>query len=142
MTFTHPCLKLDDKSCKEKVLEELKKHDIDAEATINSVSIKQMQLKWLKADGKDFLDLVKILNDSRSQDIMKTSFVRCLLYGNWEKYYQKIKWTQFIPYVAYLFSMTNFFALVLLSDYFEKPRILGRILYFPFWGFCAFLGMN
>ena len=67
-----------------------------------------MEIKWLKHNGKSFLDLVEILNETKNQAIFPTRFVSSLLCGYWDFYYDKIFYTQFLPFVFYMASTVSF----------------------------------
>ena len=75
---------------------------------MNSVSVKLMKIKWLREGNRNFLDLVKILNDTKNTQIISTKFVSSLLGGYWDIYYTKIMRTQFVPFIFYMFGMISF----------------------------------
>lgn len=54
---------------------------------MHSVSVKMMEIKWLKRNGNDFLTLVEILNDTKNNAIFPTAFVSSLLSGYWDMYF-------------------------------------------------------
>ena len=66
-----------------------------------------MHLGWLTQGGKNFLDLVKILNASSNTEVLQTNFVISILENFWVIYKDKINKTQAIPFAIYLVSIIH-----------------------------------
>ena len=92
-----------------------------------------LQIKWLKRDDKDFLDLVAIINDVKNKNFFRTEFVSCLLNGYWSRYYERIFQSQFCSFMIYQVAMTNYLVLALRDDY--QNGLFYDICYFPLAGF-------
>ena len=75
---------------------------------MNSVSVKILKIKWLLEGQKDFLDLVKILNETKSMQIVSSKLVCVLISGYWDVYFTKIFRTLFLPFICYMFGMITF----------------------------------
>ena len=69
---------------------------------MNTVEVSILDLGWLYADNKMFLDFVSILNSIGEQDIYMTDFVKALLEVFWNQNKMKIFWRVFVPYIMYL----------------------------------------
>lgn len=68
ITLWHKNLKIDQTEFQEMTRGELKRIGAEQEdIMMNSVSVKLMKIKWLREGGKNFLDLVEILNDTKNQ---------------------------------------------------------------------------
>ena len=75
---------------------------------MNSVSVKILKIKWLLEGKKDFLDLVKILNETKNMQIVSSKLVCVLISGYWDIYFAKIFKTQFLPFIFYMIGMVSF----------------------------------
>ena len=71
---------------------------------INTVKVKFLDLGWLFADEKIFLDFIDILKNSNRDDIYMTNFVKTLLDVFWTEHKLAIIMQIFVPYVIYLAS--------------------------------------
>lgn len=73
------------------------------------VSVSKFNLSWLYQDGQDYLNLVRILNESQNNTIIfDTEFVDNLLSEFWEKYWTKLFYQMFLPFVGYMLSAITF----------------------------------
>ena len=90
---------------------------------MSSVTVKKMNLAWLKTNGKlkkkvkvgesepdelqekGFHNLVEILGLPKNRAFYETAFVNCLLDLYWNQYKEVIKWNHFTPFMCYLLSM-------------------------------------
>ena len=69
-----------------KIDEELEKLNVsEAEKIVLSVNLSCMNLSWLYKNSACFLDLVRILRDTRNLAIYQTAFVKSLLNEYWEE---------------------------------------------------------
>ena len=71
---------------------------------IKNVKVKFLDLGWLFADEKNFLDFIDILQNSKNNDIYMTYFVKTLLDVFWTEHKLAIIMQIFVPYVIYLAS--------------------------------------
>ena len=68
ITLWHKNIKIDQAEFQEMTRGELNRIGAEQEdIMMNSVSVKLMKIKWLREGGKNFLDLVEILNDTKNQ---------------------------------------------------------------------------
>ena len=67
----------------------------------NSVTVKMMDLRWMKRKDKCFLDLVQILDRISNKTILETSFMNSLVDAFWHSYSRQIMKKQFLPSLAY-----------------------------------------
>ena len=68
ITLWHKNIKIDQTEFQEMARDELKRIGAEQEdIMMSSVSVKLMKIKWLREGGKNFLDLVEILNDTKNQ---------------------------------------------------------------------------
>ena len=72
-----------------------------------------MDLKWMTRGNLQFLDLVPIINKTKNQAFLQTTFMNCLIDAFWDENYKVIVKTQFIPSICYQFTMINFMAYTL-----------------------------
>ena len=107
---------------------------------MRSVSVKMLEIKWLKEGGCTFLDLIDILKDSRNTAIFRTKFASALLLGYWDNYYQKILWSQFAPFIAYLFGIMMFLMYNLQDD--TENAIFLDIFKYPIYGYLLMFMCN
>ena len=77
----------------------------EQEMVLNQVCVKMMQINWLQQEAHHFLDLVEILSDMNDVTLFSTTFVSILLAGFWERYKQKIYYTQFLTFMIYMAAM-------------------------------------
>ena len=114
--------------------EELDQGYDDEEVMYNTVKVQLMDIQWLRRQGRNFLNLVRVLTvyDAKNQQLLQTKFVSSLLEAFWETYKQRILWEQFIPFCCYLFVIVNFMALTL-HDGFEGTTTYYCV-YFPLVG--------
>ena len=70
--------------------------------SISNVRVRLLDLGWLYANSNDFLGFIEILDDSKSNDIYATEFVKTLLDVFWNENENKILWKIFVPYILYL----------------------------------------
>ena len=113
----------------------------DDEIMMNQVTVKMMEIGWLKAGGKNFLDLVEAINDTSNTEIQATRFVSSLLSGYWDIYKTKIFWTQFLPYVFYMIGI-HFFLVNALKDPGDQDTEMAMAMYCPLFGYCAMFIIN
>ena len=104
-----------------------------------SVIVHMMEFKWLTRKGKNFLNLVEILNKTQTKAIVKTNFVKFVLNGFWETYFKKIFLSQFIPSLFYQMSMLSYLTYTLQSD---QDSVEYQIIYYPLLGFTLAFKMN
>ena len=91
IAFWHKQYRIQYETCNDEVRKAIEKKDIgEEEIMMNSVSVKMLEIKWLKEGGKTFLDLIEILKENKNQAIFPTKFVSALLLGYWDQYYKKI----------------------------------------------------
>ena len=141
ITFWDPRYKLSQEACQDRVSAELSKSGISKDdIMMNSVTVKLLSIKWLKQGDRNFLDLVQILNDTKNAEIYPTSFVRSLLSGYWDRYYQKIYRTQFRPFVIYMIAMISFLVFALQENVNDKAHY--SLVYFPLFSFCSVFILN
>ena len=107
---------------------------------MNSVSVKILKIKWLLEGQKNFLDLVKILNETKSMQIVSSKLVCVLISGYWDIYFTKIFRTQFLPFIFYMFGMISFLLLAL-EDKIEHS-LAYYVLYYPLFGYCSIFIVN
>ena len=68
ITLWHNSSKVDQNYFQEMTKGELKRIGAEQEdILLTPVSVKLMKIKWLREGGKNFLDLVEILNDTKNQ---------------------------------------------------------------------------
>ena len=72
------------------------------------VNVKQIDLEWLFANKKSFLEISKVLTDAGRTDLLMTDYVQIMLNVYWTENKWKIFWRIFVPYFLYL-SITIFF---------------------------------
>ena len=88
ITLWHTNIKVDAEEIQEKTKEKLKKIGAEEEdIMMNSVQVKLIKIRWLREGGRNFLDLVNLLNETKNYQIISTKFVSCLLSGYWDIYY-------------------------------------------------------
>ena len=63
-----------------------------------------LDLGWLFADEKNFLDFIDILQNSKNNDIYMTNFVKTILDVFWTEHKMAIIKQIFVPYLIYLAS--------------------------------------
>lgn len=56
----------------------------ESEQITYSVDVAMMNLEWMKRDKKTFLDLVKILSETKNKAVFETDFVKNLLDQYWD----------------------------------------------------------
>ena len=76
-----------------------------------------LDLTWLLANCKNFVNFVNILGDSSSEQIYTTELISTLLDEFWEENYKKILWKCLVPWVVYAGCTLSFFASALSNDY-------------------------
>ena len=108
----------------------------EEEIMMNSVSVKMLEINWLKSGNKTYLDLFSIFLDQKNIAIYRTKFFNALLLGYWDHYYQKIYYQIFIPFVAYMFGIMTFFMYALHED---TGHIFFEIFYYPLLGYVLIL---
>ena len=57
------------------------------------VKVRQMNIRWLKREGKNFLDLIEIIKDTRNEALLQTSFVNSLFEKYWSVFQKRIFYT-------------------------------------------------
>ena len=127
---------------------------------IHAVDVKFMHIGWLmtmtgeasEREPKNFLSLVKILNEVSNKDILQTNFVDSLIENYWEIYKDKIMKTQFIPFCIYLVSILFWFMFTMRDDedhsmdvhwsWPNKKSATYQSVYFPLIGFISVFVAN
>ena len=112
----------------------------EEEIMMNSVSVKMLEIKWLKENDKTFLDLIDILKENKNQAIFPTKFVSALLLGYWDHYYEKILYSQFLPFVAYMIGIMMFLTYALKNDI--KDTVFFEVFYYPLFGYVLLFMFN
>ena len=67
------------------------------------VKVYILDIGWLYADKKAFLDFVDILKEVRDKNVFMTDLTKVLLDIFWNENKWRIFWKIFLPYVLYLF---------------------------------------
>ena len=63
-----------------------------------------------------------------------------LLEGYWNKYYDKIFWTQFLPFMCYMVGIMSFLLYALQDN--VNERVEFAVLYYPLLGYCMLFMVN
>ena len=102
VSFKSSIYKMNNDICGDRVKSALDHKRVSEESRmVNSVTVKMMDLRWMKRKDKCFLDLVQILDSISNKTILETSFMNSLVDAFWRVYSKQILWRQFLPSLAY-----------------------------------------
>lgn len=73
----------------------------DVETILSSIKVRKFDMSWLFRDGKNFTDLVEILNVTNKQEVLATEFVKNLSQQFWKQYKIRLICQMFVPFSLY-----------------------------------------
>ena len=85
------------------------------------MQVRLLDLGWLYANSNDFLGFIEILNNSKSNDIYATDFIKTLLDVFWNENENKILWKIFLPYIMYL-TITLFYMIHIVNEHSREQQ--------------------
>ena len=72
--------------------------------TKQQVEVTMLNIDWLLTDNCNFVDFVRIIKDSSSEQIYQTELLNTLLEEFWEEYFEEIFFRVFMPWGMYLLT--------------------------------------
>ena len=119
LIFRHNTATITEEEC----LKYIEKHDTDSKTDdhiINAIKVQRFDLSWMFRDGKNFTDLVVVLNDSDRKEIFATNFVKFLIDQFWDTYQGNLIRYMFVPFCCYATFSISFM-------YFSIKRVVEPI---------------
>ena len=107
--------------CEEQVAKKLarefgaKKDDLQK----TQVEVVMLNIGWLTANRKTFVDFVKTLRKSKTDKIYSTEIIEVLLNEFWEENYQIILYYLMTPWAVYILTMTYYYMSILQDGYYD-----------------------
>ena len=95
------------------------------------MKVRQLDIGWLYADKKDFLEFVRILTQCSNKEIYTSELVKSLLEINWDSSKNSIVKFIIIPYILYLIMTLLYLVYVVIQTPDENatwPLVLGLFL--------------
>lgn len=130
ITFRRPNSLLTQQECEDEISKALvDQYGIEEkEMTKAQVDVRLLNLSWLLADRKNFINFVGTLDDAQNDQIFTTELINTLLDNFWEENFDKILMKCLLPWVAYAFCVMWFFVQSLHEDHNDFfTRVLGLL---------------
>lgn len=100
----------------------------EKEFTKAQVEVRLLDLTWLLADRKTFVDFISILDEASNDQIYTTELIKDLLIEFWDENFMKIVKKCLLPWVCYAFCAMGFFIRALSGEREDTNRIWINIL--------------
>lgn len=78
-----------------------------------------LNIDWMLADGKNFVNFVRVLKTSNSEQIYQVEVINVLLNEFWEENFLKIFWKVLVPWAIFMLCSTWYFMTILVDGYSE-----------------------
>ena len=87
-----------------------------------------LNIDWMLADLKNFVDFVRVLKSSTSEQVYQLGIINVLLNEFWDENFKKIFWRVLIPWAIFMLCCTWYFMTILVDGY-QDEASLDEMIY-------------
>jgi len=98
--------------------------------------VRLLDLSWLLADRKTFVNYITILEEATNDQIYSTELISSLLVEFWDENFKKILYRCLLPWLCYALCAMGFFIQALRGERADTSRVWITIL-----GIVALIGL-
>jgi len=78
-----------------------------------------LEIDWMLADYKNFVNFVRVLKSSNSEQIYEIEIIKVLLNEFWDENFLKIFWKVLVPWAIFMLCSTWYFMSILVDGFHE-----------------------
>jgi len=82
-----------------------------------------LNIDWMLADLTNFVDFVRVLKTSSSEQVYQLEIITVLLNEFWEENFKKIFWKVLMPWAVFMLCCTWYFMTILVDGYQDDPDL-------------------